>query len=227
MENEECPGSAGTLREEQSFREQQNALSSPGNVLPKSYSQNHAHFSAPLPLVISEENDNESNYYGSAENKMSDSSHLFVTSPINGDYHSPKPLEEGPSTANDPLLVKISTTKRRRVRGPKSWEYLLRLLRDPSTNPSLIRWENEIEGIFRLVKPDSIALRWGKRTGKHSTEMLSYENFARGLRYHYVTGALTAVSERCFVYKFGPKAQNAICNIDDTVNCVPSKSIDI
>ena len=112
--------------------------------------------------------------------------------------------------SNDPLLTKISTTKRKRVRGPKSWEYLLRLLRDPSTNPSLIRWENEKEGIFRLVKPDAIAVRWGKRTGKHFTDMLSYENFARGLRYHYVTGALSAVSERCFVYKFGPKAEKAL-----------------
>ncbi|XP_018012607.1 flocculation protein FLO11, partial [Hyalella azteca] len=147
------------------------------------------------------------------------------TSPQSSDsVYSWRPLEVDESRAefsensgsspegvtNDPLLTKISSTKRRRVRGPRSWEYLLRLLRDPSTNPSLIRWENESEGIFRLVKPDAIALRWGKRTGKHFTEMLSYENFARGLRYHYVTGALSAVSERCFVYKFGPKAEHAL-----------------
>lgn len=123
----------------------------------------------------------------------------------------------------DPLMTKISTTKRRRVRGPKSWEYLLRLLRDPSTNPTLIRWENEQEGIFRLVKPDAIALRWGKRTGKHCTDMLSYENFARGLRYHYVTGALSAVSERCFVYKFGPKAENALKYSDCSGDVVASE----
>jgi len=120
----------------------------------------------------------------------------------------------GETTSNDPLLTKITTTKRKRVRGPKSWEYLLRLLRDPTTNPSLIRWENEKEGIFRLVKPDAIALRWGKRTGKHFTDMLSYENFARGLRYHYVTKALSAVSERCFVYKFGPKAAPLLTSVD-------------
>ncbi|XP_063888718.1 protein tramtrack, beta isoform-like isoform X2 [Scylla paramamosain] len=106
----------------------------------------------------------------------------------------------------DPFLGKILTNRKRRLRGPKSWEYLVRLLRDPSTNPSLIRWENEAKGVFRLVQPAAIAQRWGRRTGKHASECLTYENFARGLRYHYATGALEPVSERSFVYKFGPKA---------------------
>ncbi|MPC75161.1 ETS ous factor [Portunus trituberculatus] len=110
----------------------------------------------------------------------------------------------------DPFLGKILTNRKRRLRGPKSWEYLVRLLRDPSTNPSLIRWENEAKGVFRLVQPAAIAQRWGRRTGKHASECLSYENFARGLRYHYATGALEPVSERSFVYKFGPKAHLAL-----------------
>lgn len=110
----------------------------------------------------------------------------------------------------DPFLGKILTNRKRRLRGPKSWEYLVRLLRDPSTNPSLIRWENEGKGVFRLVQPAAIAQRWGRRTGKHASECLTYENFARGLRYHYATGALEPVSERSFVYKFGPKAHLAL-----------------
>uniref|UniRef100_A0A2P2I309 Flocculation protein FLO11-like n=2 Tax=Hirondellea gigas TaxID=1518452 RepID=A0A2P2I309_9CRUS len=178
---------------------------------------------APLPLTITDTYKYEEGAHQS----------ILPSPPSSYESHSPK-HENIIKSVNcdecfviDPLLTKISTTKRRRVRGPKSWEYLLRLLRDPSTNPSLIRWENENEGIFRLVKPDAIALRWGKRTGKHFTDMLTYENFARGLRYHYVTGALSAVSERCFVYKFGPKAGIALdCTATDvsnaasvTINC--------
>lgn len=112
--------------------------------------------------------------------------------------------------SKDPFLDKIMTNRKRRMRGPKSWEFLVRLLRDPTTNPKLIRWENEAKGVFRLVQPAVIAQRWGRRTGKHASECLSYENFARGLRYHYATGALQPVSERSFVYKFGPKALLAL-----------------
>lgn len=173
------------------------------------------------PLVIDEHRINICDTSASKQ-QCNQKGEVNIISSTNNETNLSKDIEGNFLTTNDPLLTKISTTKRRRVRGPKSWEYLLRLLRDPSTNPSLIRWENESEGIFRLVKPDAIALRWGKRTGKHFTEMLSYENFARGLRYHYATGALTAVSERCFVYKFGPKAQNAIRKCDDVTDQVGS-----
>ncbi|CAL4144615.1 unnamed protein product, partial [Meganyctiphanes norvegica] len=118
--------------------------------------------------------------------------------------------------ANDPFLGKIITNRRKRLRGPKSWEFLVRLLKDPTTNPSLIRWENEANGIFRLVQPAIIAQRWGRRQGKHSSECLTYENFARGLRYHYATGALAPVSELSFVYKFGPKAEKLLKELKPT-----------
>lgn len=112
----------------------------------------------------------------------------------------------GDSAGQDPFLGKILTNRKKRLRGPKSWEYLVRLLKDPTTNPAVIRWENRDAGIFRLVQPSVIAQRWGRRTGKHASESLTYENFARGLRYHYATGALKPVSEKSFVYRLGPKA---------------------
>ncbi|XP_066947473.1 protein tramtrack, alpha isoform-like isoform X2 [Macrobrachium rosenbergii] len=136
-------------------------------------------------------------------------------------YDSEKPLNlsgaqlsplKHPDYSNneDPFLGKIVTNRKKRLRGPKSWEFLVRLLKDPTTNPNLIRWENEANGIFRLVQPAIIAQRWGRRTGKHASENLSYENFARGLRYHYATGALKPVSEKSFVYRFGPKALKSL-----------------
>ncbi|XP_066966064.1 uncharacterized protein [Macrobrachium rosenbergii] len=125
-------------------------------------------------------------------------------SPLNlsGQRNSPEQSEE---VNRDHLLEKVSV-RRRRHRGPKSWEFLVRLIKDPSTNPTLIRWEDEESGTFRLVRPAIIAQQWGRRASKHANECLSYENFARGLRYHYATGALHPVSERNLVYKFGKKA---------------------
>ncbi|XP_063592648.1 ETS homologous factor-like [Penaeus indicus] len=104
--------------------------------------------------------------------------------------------------ASDPLK-KIRPEAKKRERGPKNWEFVIRLLADPSTNPSLIRWEEQSEGTFRLVQPTTIAKMWGQRADKPN---LSYDNFARGLRYHYSTGALQPVSEKQLVYRCGPKA---------------------
>lgn len=57
---------------------------------------------------------------------------------------------------------------------------MIRLLMDKRYNPELIRWEDEAEKTFRLVRPDIIAQMWGKRANKRC---LSYNNFARGLRW--------------------------------------------
>ncbi|XP_042871877.1 ETS homologous factor-like [Penaeus japonicus] len=102
------------------------------------------------------------------------------------------------------ILQKIPSAKRKRVRSPKNWEFLLRLLADARTNPSLIKWENESAATFRLVKPSAIASIWASRTP--DAPPLSYNNFARGLRYHYSRGALEPVSEKQLVYRCGPKA---------------------
>lgn len=64
-------------------------------------------------------------------------------------------------------------------RGPKSWEFLMRLLADPRTNPKLIKWEDESRTTFRLTQPDCIATLWSSRG---SNKQQSYNNFARGLR---------------------------------------------
>ncbi|XP_064083091.1 ETS homologous factor-like [Macrobrachium nipponense] len=98
-------------------------------------------------------------------------------------------------------LKQVETKKK--TRGPKNWEFVIGLLSDPRTNPSLIRWEDKTQATFRLVQPTAIAQMWGRRTNKPN---LTYDNFARGLRYHYTTGALEAVSEKQLVYKCGPKA---------------------
>ncbi|XP_068212740.1 uncharacterized protein [Palaemon carinicauda] len=101
------------------------------------------------------------------------------------------------------LNTKIKTTTRRGERGPKSWEFLVRLLANEKTNPTLIRWDDSEEATFLLVQPTIIAQMWGARSENPN---LSYNNFARALRYHYNSGTLEAVSERQFMYKCGPPA---------------------
>lgn len=120
-----------------------------------------------------------------------------------GSIDIPCPSPEPCRVPSADVLGKIRTKSRKRERGPKNWEFMIRLLVDKKYNPELIRWEDQTEKTFRLVKPVIIAQMWGQRANKPN---LSYDNFARGLRYQYTTGALKPVPERQLVYKCGPKA---------------------
>ncbi|XP_066944878.1 ETS homologous factor-like [Macrobrachium rosenbergii] len=131
----------------------------------------------------------------------------FLPIQLEGSQLIPEPVLQSsygasPSLGQDQVPLKQAETKKK-ARGPKNWEFVIGLLGDPRTNPSLIRWEDKAQGTFRLVQPTAIAQMWGRRTNKPN---LTYDNFARGLRYHYTTGALQAVSEKQLVYKCGPKA---------------------
>ncbi|XP_047489897.1 uncharacterized protein LOC125039717 [Penaeus chinensis] len=106
---------------------------------------------------------------------------------------------EGGAVAS--LLYPI-TSRRKRTRGPKVWEFLVRLLLDPSTNPSLIAWEDREAGTFRLVEKEKIAALWIKRSGSGS---LSYSNFARTIRHHYGTGNILP-TDRQLVFGLGAAA---------------------
>ncbi|CAL4096250.1 unnamed protein product, partial [Meganyctiphanes norvegica] len=101
------------------------------------------------------------------------------------------------------LCDRIPTTTRRKTRDPKNWEFLMRLLADSRTNPWIIRWENEAKATFKLIQPDVIVQLWNSRSTKPH---VIYEAFARGLRYHYRSGALFLVAEQQMVYGCGPKA---------------------
>jgi len=109
---------------------------------------------------------------------------------------------------DDTLKLRVKVNRRNRERGLKCWEYLLVLLNDPKTNPSLICWKDREQGIFQLVKPHEIAKRWGTRICRYQKKKLTYDHFSRSLRYHYQKKTLEAVSEQNFMYKFGPRASS-------------------
>ncbi|XP_066949949.1 uncharacterized protein [Macrobrachium rosenbergii] len=115
---------------------------------------------------------------------------------IHCEYFSPV------QTMVDPL-TRIQSTTRSRDRGPKSWEFLVRLLKDSSSNPELVCWEDKERFTFRIKQPRIVAQMWGKRVNKEIT----YENFARSLRYHYGKGGLEDVREQKLVYGLGEKGK--------------------
>ncbi|XGW34350.1 hypothetical protein V3C99_018315 [Haemonchus contortus] len=70
------------------------------------------------------------------------------------------------------------------TRGSKLWEFIRDALKDPLTCPSIVRWEDPIEGVFRIVESEKLARLWGER--KNNTKM-TYEKLSRAMRYVHDT----------------------------------------
>ena len=60
------------------------------------------------------------------------------------------------------------------------WEFIKDMLADARFCPSVIKWENEEEGIFRVIQSEALASLWGARK-KNRTKM-TYEKMSRSIR---------------------------------------------
>lgn len=77
------------------------------------------------------------------------------------------------------------------------WQFLLELLSD-STRISCVSWEGS-QGEFRMVEPEEVARRWGKRKNRPN---MNYDKLSRALRYYYDKLILTKVPGKRYTYKF-------------------------
>ena len=67
-----------------------------------------------------------------------------------------------------------STTTAASVGKAKITHWLLKVLRSPEHNPSVMRWEDEERGIFRVVDQAELGRMWG--IAKNNPDM-DYEKF--------------------------------------------------
>uniref|UniRef100_A0A1I7T9S7 Ets-domain protein n=1 Tax=Caenorhabditis tropicalis TaxID=1561998 RepID=A0A1I7T9S7_9PELO len=130
---------------------------------------------------------------------------------ISTDYELP---EDRSSESND-LLGKVRKNKdgkpRKRsqhTKGNKLWEFIRDALKDPSTCPSVVRWEDPVQGVFRIVESERLARLWGARK---NNEKMTYEKLSRAMRTYYEKQILVPVPKtgmypKKLVYKFGPGA---------------------
>lgn len=94
------------------------------------------------------------------------------------------------------------------TKGNKLWEFIRDALKDPSTCPSVVRWEDPLEGVFRIVESEKLARLWGARK---NNEKMTYEKLSRAMRTYYEKQILVPVPKtglypKKLVYKFGPGA---------------------
>ncbi|XP_019631702.1 PREDICTED: ETS-related transcription factor Elf-3-like isoform X2 [Branchiostoma belcheri] len=110
-----------------------------------------------------------------------------------------------PRKVRPPTEELLTTGKRGRQhsKGNHLWEFVRDLLKNPSTNPKVIKWEDRRDGIFRFVQSEAVANMWGR---KKNNPNMTYEKLSRAMRYYYKRQILQQVPERRLVYKFGPAA---------------------
>ena len=60
------------------------------------------------------------------------------------------------------------------------WEFIRDMLADPRYCPNVIKWENEEEGIFRVIQSETVAALWGAK--KNNRTKMTYEKMSRSIR---------------------------------------------
>jgi len=117
-----------------------------------------------------------------------------------------KKLNEGSCS----LTISGKPRKRsQHTRGNKLWEFIRSALRDPKTCPTVVKWEDEREGVFRIVESEKLARLWGE---KKNNQKMTYEKLSRAMRTYYEKQILVPVPKtglypKKLVYKFGPNAK--------------------
>merc|ERR1712004_518794 len=84
-------------------------------------------------------------------------------------------------------------------------QWIVKLLRDPETNPSVIRWEDEPEGKFRVINSNAFAQLWAV---EKKNPAMNYEKLSRAMRYYYRNKEIEMVKGERLTYKFGPNMRD-------------------
>merc|ERR1712038_1170538 len=84
-------------------------------------------------------------------------------------------------------------------------QWIVKLLRDPETNPSVIRWEDEPAGKFRVINSTAFAQLWAV---EKKNPAMNYEKLSRAMRYYYRNKEIEMVKGERLTYKFGPNMRD-------------------
>jgi len=84
-------------------------------------------------------------------------------------------------------------------------QWIVKLLRDPATNPSVIMWEDEPEGKFRVINSNAFAQLWAV---EKKNPAMNYEKLSRAMRYYYRNKEIEMVKGERLTYKFGPNMRD-------------------
>lgn len=89
-----------------------------------------------------------------------------------------------------------------RVRPPRLIEFLIRLLENPHYS-SYASYTNRALGIFEIHQTDKVAALWKQVKARQSNPNMTYDNFARAIRWYYKQGIMVKTNTR-HTFQFSP-----------------------
>ncbi|XP_076129830.1 protein C-ets-2 isoform X1 [Alosa pseudoharengus] len=111
-----------------------------------------------------------------------------------------EPIEQGKPVIPAAVLAGFTGS------GPiQLWQFLLELLTDKACQ-TIISWTGD-GWEFKLIDPDEVARRWGRRKNKPK---MNYEKLSRGLRYYYDKNIIHKTPGKRYVYRFVCDLQNLL-----------------
>lgn len=117
-------------------------------------------------------------------------------------------------------LVKDSNSKR--ARPPRLFEFLLLLLQKYHYR-SYASYKNRAEGIFEIHEPEKVANLWQHVKNRQSNQNMTYDKFARAIRWYYKDGIMKKTNSR-YTFQFASDTLNSV--LVDENNNIYSDSTD-
>ncbi|CAF3352522.1 unnamed protein product [Rotaria sp. Silwood2] len=114
-------------------------------------------------------------------------------------------------------LVMDKASKRQRP--PRLYEYLLLLLEN-SHYTSYASYTNKSEGIFQIHEPEKVAELWQKVKSRQSNQKMTYDKFARAVRWYYQAGIMKKTNTR-YTFQFSLKTMKEFSIDQDNNNMLP------
>jgi hypothetical protein len=102
----------------------------------------------------------------------------------------------------DPNEWTVHDVEMNRLRSPLIIEYLVLLLNNPRYN-SYASFTNRAEGLFRIDQPERVAALWQQVKGRQSSSPMTYDKFARAIRWCYTRGTMIKTQTR-HTFQFSP-----------------------
>jgi len=87
------------------------------------------------------------------------------------------------------------------------WQFMLDMLQDHETNPSIVSWVDRDSMEFRINDSKQLASLWGIEK-ENST--MDYDKLSRAIRSHYKKNVFQPVSSKKLIYKFGDSVGDSV-----------------
>lgn len=178
--------------------------------------QNHHHHHHHLHTPFSTSTAFSSNHHDYTTSSSVDANNNETIIKVERDGHRRTACSKGPSAAGLSAggAEKGIRKKPGRKKGQVSkvlhlWEFIRDLLSNPDYCPRIIHWENEEEGVFRVLQSSEVARLWGEK--KKNKKTMTYEKLSRSLRYSRKEGYFDSLPKnqgypKKLCFKFGPKS---------------------